>query len=221
MSDSAPPYVLLGAGGHAAVLLEAYVTAGGSPPSIVLDADASRHGLKFWNVSIAGNDDLLETWLARGVRHFLLGIGSAGSTHIRRKVFERAVRLGGIPLGVAHPSAYVSPSARLGGGAQLLPKAIVHTRAVLGDSVIVNTAAVVEHDCVVGSHVHIATSAVLAGGVTIGDGAHIGVGAVVRQGIAIGPGAIVGAGAAVVKDVPPRTVVAGVPARVLRELPAD
>ncbi|MGC3972601.1 MAG: NeuD/PglB/VioB family sugar acetyltransferase [Pirellulales bacterium] len=220
MTDTAPPYVLLGAGGHAAVLLEAYLAAGGSPPSVVLDADSSRHGQTFWGVPIAGSDDLLEAWIERGVRHFLLGIGSAGSTHVRQKVYQRALALGGIPLGVLHPSVYVSPSARLGQGVQLLPKTIIHTQASLGDSVIVNTAAVVEHDCVVGSHVHIATGAVLAGGVTIGNGAHIGVGAVVRQGLEIGPGAVVGAGAAVVKDVPPRTVVAGVPARVLRELPA-
>jgi UDP-perosamine 4-acetyltransferase len=49
--------------------------------------------------------------------------------------------------------------------------------------------------------------------VRVGAGAHIGAGATVRQGIAIGEQAIVGAGAVVVKDVPPNTVVVGVPAR--------
>lgn len=49
--------------------------------------------------------------------------------------------------------------------------------------------------------------------VHIGAGADIGVNAVILPGIAIGAGAIVGAGAVVTRDVPPRAVVAGVPAR--------
>jgi acetyltransferase-like isoleucine patch superfamily enzyme len=52
--------------------------------------------------------------------------------------------------------------------------------------------------------------------VTIGAGADIGVGAIVLPGCTIGEGAIVGAGAVVTGDVPPRAVVAGVPARLLR-----
>lgn len=49
-------------------------------------------------------------------------------------------------------------------------------------------------------------------------GASIGSNATILCGITIGEGAIIGAGAVVTKDVPPRTVVAGNPARVLREL---
>ena len=45
------------------------------------------------------------------------------------------------------------------------------------------------------------------------DGASIGSNATILAGITIGAGAIVGAGAVVTHDVPPRTIVAGVPAR--------
>lgn len=48
-------------------------------------------------------------------------------------------------------------------------------------------------------------------------GASIGSGAVILAGVTIGEGALVGAGAVITRDVPPNTVVAGVPARVLRE----
>jgi acetyltransferase-like isoleucine patch superfamily enzyme len=50
--------------------------------------------------------------------------------------------------------------------------------------------------------------------------ASIGSGAVILAGVTIGAGAIVGAGAVVTRDVPPRTIVAGNPARVLRTLAA-
>lgn len=50
-------------------------------------------------------------------------------------------------------------------------------------------------------------------------GASIGSNATILPGITIGEWAIVGAGAVVTKDVPPRTIVAGNPAKVIRELP--
>ncbi len=50
------------------------------------------------------------------------------------------------------------------------------------------------------------------------QGASIGSNATILAGVTIGEGAIVGAGAVVTKDVPPKTIVAGVPAKILREL---
>ena len=51
--------------------------------------------------------------------------------------------------------------------------------------------------------------------ITVGDDVWFGAGAQVLPGVTIGMGAIIGAGAVVTRDVPPRTIVAGVPARVL------
>jgi acetyltransferase-like isoleucine patch superfamily enzyme len=58
-------------------------------------------------------------------------------------------------------------------------------------------------------------------GPTIRRGARVGGGAILCPGVEIGEEAFVGAGAVVVSDVPPRTVVVGNPARVLREVPAE
>jgi len=54
--------------------------------------------------------------------------------------------------------------------------------------------------------------------VVVKDDAWIGVGAIICPGVTIGEGAIVGAGAVVLEDVPPYVIVAGVPARRLRDL---
>jgi acetyltransferase-like isoleucine patch superfamily enzyme len=58
-------------------------------------------------------------------------------------------------------------------------------------------------------------------GPTIRRAARVGAGAVLLPGIEIGEEAFVGAGAVVLRDVPPRTVVVGNPARAIREVPAE
>lgn len=55
-------------------------------------------------------------------------------------------------------------------------------------------------------------------GIVIDDGAWIGAGAAVLDGVHIGRGAVIGANAVVTKDVPPRSLAVGVPARVIRSL---
>jgi UDP-2-acetamido-3-amino-2,3-dideoxy-glucuronate N-acetyltransferase len=56
---------------------------------------------------------------------------------------------------------------------------------------------------------------------TVGRGASIGSGAVILCGVEIGERSIVGAGSVVVKDIPPLTIVAGNPARILRKAPGE
>ncbi len=53
--------------------------------------------------------------------------------------------------------------------------------------------------------------------IIIGDNVWVGTRAVILKGVTIGGGAIVAAGAVVTKDVPPRTIVGGNPAHVIRE----
>jgi acetyltransferase-like isoleucine patch superfamily enzyme len=54
--------------------------------------------------------------------------------------------------------------------------------------------------------------------IVIEDDVFVGMEALVLKGVTVGEGAVVGAGAVVTQDVPPRTVVAGNPATVVREL---
>lgn len=49
-------------------------------------------------------------------------------------------------------------------------------------------------------------------------GSLIGIGAIVLDGVRVGAGSIIGAGAVVTKDIPPRSLVLGIPAKVIREL---
>ena len=79
---------------------------------------------------------------------------------------------------------------------------------------------------IVGKHCHIGAGTVLAGviepasaePVRIDDNVLIGANAVVIEGVHVGEGAVVAAGAVVTEDVAPKTVVAGVPARMVKQV---
>ncbi|MBI4280135.1 MAG: NeuD/PglB/VioB family sugar acetyltransferase [Armatimonadetes bacterium] len=216
MTAGGPLCVVLGGGGHARVVLDCLISSGVARPYAVLDRDRALWGTELMGVPILGGDELLSELAQGGVTGFVVGLGGAGDNGPRRRLYELGLAHRLAPVTVCHPSAVCSRWATLGEGSVLLPAAIVNAGAVLGANVIVNTGAIVEHDCVIGDHVHVATGARLASTVRVGAGAHIGAGATVRQCLSIGEGAVVGAGAVVVKDVPPWTVVTGVPARPLR-----
>lgn len=59
---------------------------------------------------------------------------------------------------------------------------------------------------------------ITAEGITICDDVWVGAGAIISDGVTIGEGSVIAAGAVVTKDVPPQTVMAGVPAKVIKEL---
>jgi UDP-perosamine 4-acetyltransferase len=204
--------VLLGAGGHASVLLDCLALSGAATVAAVLVPDKALWGTAFAGVTVLGGDDLMADLLQRGVTHFVVGLGGAGNNRPRQRLFGLAVRSGLAPLTVIHPSSIVSPRAVLGPGCQLLPGSIVNAGATLGANVIVNSGAIVEHDCAVSDHVHVATGARLAGTVTVGTGAHVGAGATVIQGRHVADWAVVGAGAVVSRNVDAGVTVVGVPA---------
>lgn len=210
-----PKAVGLGAGGHARAVIDAIRLSGAASIVGLLDPGAPV-GTEVEGARVIGNDDLLDGLRRQGVTHVFIGVGGTTSLSTRRALFERAAAAGFAFVDAIHPSAIIAASAVIGRGPAILACAVVNPGARAGDNVIVNTGAIVEHDCTIGSHTHIATGARLAGAVEVGEGAHLGIGCSVRQSIRIGDGALVGAGAVVIQDVPERTVVVGVPARVLR-----
>jgi acetyltransferase EpsM len=75
----------------------------------------------------------------------------------------------------------------------------------------------VGHDARIDDFVTIAPGAHITGRVRINEGVFIGAGAVVLPGVEVGPWSTIGAGAVVTADVPANAIVAGVPARTIRQ----
>jgi sugar O-acyltransferase (sialic acid O-acetyltransferase NeuD family) len=208
------PVIIIGAGGHASVVADALIV-GGIEVIGFTDRDPRRHGGRHCGLPVLGEDESVLSGYRREDVLLANGIGGIRSTELRRKVQTRLQQLGWNFATVRHPSAIVSPRARISDGVQLLAGSIVQVGADVGAGSIVNTGAVIEHDCEIGSFVHAAPRALLCGNVKIGSDSHIGAGAIVRQGLRLGANTLVGAGAVVVKDFAGDGMLIGAPARVV------
>lgn len=204
--------VILGAGGHARVLLAALDALGAKVIGCVCPSAPDSH----WpaNIPWLGGDDCLAGLDSKNVV-LVNGVGSIGSTTLRRKVYDSAKERGFGFSTVVHPTAILAGGVTLGEGAQVMAGVVLQTGVTIGANAIVNTGAVVDHDTSLGPHSHVAPGVCLSGGISVGVGAHVGTGASVIQGIVIGDAALVAAGAVVIRDVAVGERVGGVPARSL------
>ena len=205
--------VILGAGGHARVIIDCVNKLNEIEILALTDPDESLWEKYLYDIPIIGDDTVLPNLKSRGADYFIVGVGSTRNNQIRKELFELGLLSGLLPLTIIHPSAIISSFSKIGSGTQIMAGAIINSGTIIGDNVIVNSGAIVEHDCVIGNHVHIATGATLSGTIKVGNMAHIGTGASIRQSINIGVRAVIGAGAVIVKDVPANTTYVGNPAR--------
>ncbi|MGE8206716.1 2,3,4,5-tetrahydropyridine-2,6-dicarboxylate N-acetyltransferase [Heyndrickxia sp. NPDC080065] len=124
------------------------------------------------------------------------------------------------------PGAIIRDQVEIGNNAVIMMGAVINIGAVIGEGTMIDMNAVLGGRATVGKNCHIGAGAVLAGvieppsakPVIIEDDVLIGANAVVLEGVTVGKGSVVAAGAIVVNDVPPNTLVAGVPAKKLKDI---
>jgi sugar O-acyltransferase (sialic acid O-acetyltransferase NeuD family) len=196
--------VVIGAGGHAKVVIS-LLQAAGQTIAMILDDDPRKWGTSLLGVPIRGP----VTRLAEVTDYpAILAIGDNAAREEMADQWRHVEWLTAV-----HPTAYVHSSAQLRPGAVVCAGAVIQPDTSIGAHAIVNTAATVDHDCSVADYAHLAPGVHLAGGVKIGAGALLGIGSVVIPGRSVGEWTTVGAGGVVVSDLPARATAVGVPAR--------
>ena len=150
---------------------------------------------------------------------------------ITDKVLEYDRRNSAIPmLDISHLEARIEPGAHIrehvsiGKSAIVLMGAVINIGAVIGEGTMIDMNAVIGARAIIGNKCHIGAGAVVAGvleppsktPVIIEDDVLVGANAVILEGVKVGKGAVVAAGAVVIADVAPNTVVAGSPAKFIK-----
>jgi 2,3,4,5-tetrahydropyridine-2,6-dicarboxylate N-acetyltransferase len=155
------------------------------------------------------------------------------SDKIEDYVLENDRRNSAIPLldlkGVKariEPGAIIRDQVEIGENCVIMMGSVINIGSVVGAGTMIDMNVVLGGRATVGKNCHIGAGAVLAGvieppsakPVIIEDDVVIGANAVVLEGVTVGKGSVVAAGAVVVDDVPPYTVVAGTPAKKLKDI---
>lgn len=123
------------------------------------------------------------------------------------------------------PGAIIRERVSIGKDAIIMMGAVINIGAEIGEKTMIDMNAVIGARGIIGKNAHIGAGAVVAGvleppskePVIIEDDVLVGANAVILEGVRVGKGAVVAAGSVVTKNVEPNTVVAGAPAKLIKE----
>ena len=148
-------------------------------------------------------------------------ISAIGDPMDRERLLNKAVSLGFKIDTVIHPSANVSPYAKIGKGVIICQNCLIQPYAEIGDFCYIHAG------CVVGPKVKMDYSCTVNSIVAISANTHVerrsylGVGTSIIQGMKIGEGSILGANSVVVKPIPSHVTAVGIPAKIIKEHPKE
>jgi len=206
------PWVLLGGGGHASVVLallrelrcEVLCV---SDPALLAKSVFEWQGLPVCDdATVLAQHSPATVFLANGV-------GFVQRPEPRQDVFNTYAEVGYVFPAMVHPFSWVAPDVLLNEGVQIMAGAVVQPGTHLSANTLVNTGARIDHGCQIGPHSHVACGAVLCGNVHLGSHTFIGAGAVVIEGISLGNHCTVGAGSVVLHSHGHHQRLVGTPAR--------
>lgn len=197
--------LVVGAGGHAKVVIDAARVVEKGIDLMLADDDERKHEQIMLGLIIVPVAQAL-----RGVSAVHVAVGNNA---MRERISDRLAAQGLTNRTIAHVRACVSESAQISEGVFIAAQAVVGPDVRVERGCIINHGAVVDHDCYLAAFTHIAPNATLGGGARVGRRVLIGAGANILPGISIGDDCVVGAGSVVLHDLEPGSVHVGVPAR--------
>lgn len=178
------------------------------------DDDASKIGKRILGKPVIGKlgDD---AYSIKG-KNFALAIGN---NSVRVKKSEHILANGGNLPSLIHPKAEISKYAKVGKACIVHALSFVWTEAAIGDFTIISPNVVIAHHTIFGTGSFISTGCSIGAGIGFGIETFVGIGATVMTGVKkIGDRVTIGAGSVVISDIEDCSIVAGVPAKLIKKV---
>lgn len=205
---------VLGIGGSTPVFIELAEDCGYNVAGLYHFNDDKTGKIEYGYEVLGSFDDLYSSHIEG--KKFLL---SQGDMRIRQSVTERILQLGGYVPTLIHPSSNISKFAEISKlGVVIGADCIVQADSVICSNAVLWDQALVCHQSVIGEYCFVGPKALVGAHVNVESFAFIGQDALLVSGKVgtVGSYSLVGAGSVVVKELPPKVIVAGNPARVIK-----
>lgn len=164
------PLIILGGGGHAAVLVEILRKNKRNILGLV-SPDSNLTNKVFDGIPHFLNDnDVLN--FDNSIVKLVNGIGALPGNNLRLKLYEHFNTLGYEFETVIDSNSIISNYSTLAEGVQIMAGAIIQTGARVGANSIINTGSIIEHDCSIGFNNHVAPGVTLSGQVQSKENVH-------------------------------------------------
>lgn len=206
--------IIIGAGTYGEVYL-AYLQEAGVNIVGFLDDDPKYINQSVRGIPVLGPISELETLrTTHGIEAVYCPLGN---NKLRVKFLTKAKKLGYKTPNYIHPSVIISPNVTIGEGVYILLGTTIMPHTVIKDYVMISMGVHLAHHCILEEGVFLSTGCNFGASILAHRYAYCGISSTIMTGIhELGEDCLIGAGAVVIRDVPDRTVMAGVPAKVLK-----
>ena len=216
MTPEKRPLIVIGASGHAKVILDIFEKMASYTVVGLID-DKLEVGTRVLGYTVIGNSETIASLLSMQKNSlFFVAVGDNWTRHlIVTKLLEKHPDL---EFATAiHPSAQIGRDVNFGKGVAIMAGAIVNSGTSIGNFAIINTKASLDHDCMLGSFASLAPGVTTGGNVKIGAFSAVSIAATILHGKTIGEHCVVGASSLIVKDINDHEVVYGLPGKFVRK----
>ena len=199
-------YVIFGCSSYVNYFLDIISAQGDSLKKIVCQDTQTN---KISNYSFPVSIEPLEAFVPGSNESYICSIFGSQAINFHQKIRAKT----SISFDtLIHPSSLISQTANLSSGSVISAGAILASNVVIGENSFIGQGTIFGHDTVVESDVIVESGVKLAGHIRVGKCSLIGMGAAIIEDVLIGENAIVEPGSVVLNDIPPQSVVSGIPA---------
>jgi sugar O-acyltransferase (sialic acid O-acetyltransferase NeuD family) len=187
--------IVVGAGGHARVIIS-LLRECGKVPIAILDVNEPQADELIMGVPVVSAKTSLIDFSENSQFDFYIAMGD---NNTRLSWWEKLTSKGLSCPNLISPFAKIDITTSLGGGNVICGNVFIGPEVIVGSNNIINTGAIIEHEVVIGSHSHLAPGSVIAGRVNISDLCFFGAGSTVIDKLNVSRGVTLGAGGILIR----------------------